>query len=215
MTAYPVDTPASAPVHDDPLHGMKSPLSDPTPPNWDALGFASVAIAVVIMAFEAGLGGMVPVVELTGVRGWLLGGALALAIGSVAWSAAIVVVTVWHRLPWTPWKLLALLAVAVAVGIEGRINQGAIGLSAAMIGAMATTNYWVLAETTTGLVLLRSSRIRQYAKQVVKHLGITPSIEMVGSTVITSDWRIDGTMYSVTKRWESPLRQLAVKYRPA
>lgn len=31
-------------------------------------------------------------------------------------------------------------------------------------------------------------------------------MEMVGSTVITSDWRVNGTEYTLTKRWEATMR---------
>lgn len=74
---------------------------------------------------------------------------------------------------------------------------------------MATTNYWVLAETSTGLVLCRSSRVRQYAKSLVRRLPADTDLTMAGSTMITSDWRVDGVMYTLTKRWEASMRQLS------
>ena len=111
-----------------------------------------------------------------------------------------------------PYSILAaavLFAVASASGFASLTNRLVLAACGLAVAGLATTNYWVLAETDRGLVLLRSSRLRQYAKAVVHRLPATTDLTMVGSTVITSDWRIDGVMYTLTKRWESTMRQLA------
>ena len=121
-----------------------------------------------------------------------------------------------HRWFW-PYSLLAgavIFLVATASGVEGTFNRVVLGACGLAIAGLATTNHWVLAETSEGLVLLRSSRIRQYARAVVQRLpeGLVP--EMAGSTVITSDWRIEGVLYTLTKRWEPAMRRLATSDSP-
>lgn len=120
------------------------------------------------------------------------------------------VVVLWNRhrwfLPYCVAAGLGLFAVAVAIGITDTINQVVLGGCGAAVAAMATTNHWILARTSRGFVLCRSSRIRQYAREVVTRFGRTPALEMMGSTVITSDWKVDGVGYTLTKRWEATMR---------
>lgn len=116
-----------------------------------------------------------------------------------------------HRWFW-PYSVLAgivIYVVASASGVDGGFNRALLGVCGLAIAGLATTDHWVLAETTGGLVLLRSSRIRQYARSVVSRLPSDASIDPVGSTVVTSDWRIEGVLYTLTKRWEPAMRRLA------
>ena len=117
-----------------------------------------------------------------------------------------------HRwfLPYSLFAGLALFLVASTTGIDGTLNRVVLAGCGVAIAAMATTNHWVLAETDRGLVLLRSSRIRQYAQAIVTRFPRNEPLDMVGSTVITSDWRVDGTMYTLTKRWEPAMRRIAM-----
>lgn len=116
-----------------------------------------------------------------------------------------------HRwfLPYALFAGLALFVVASTTGVEPLVSRIMIGGCGAAIAAIATTEQWVLAETTNGLVLCRSSRIRQYAKELVRRLPGDTALNMVGSTVINSDWNVDGTTYSMTKRWEATMRRLS------
>jgi hypothetical protein len=120
------------------------------------------------------------------------------------------VVVLWNRHRWFyPYCAVAgvaLFAVAIAAGVTGTINQVVLGGCGAAVAGMATTDHWILAKTGSGFVFCRSSRIRQYAKELVTRFDRTPKMEMVGSTVITSDWRIDGVEYTMTKRWEATMR---------
>ena len=116
-----------------------------------------------------------------------------------------------HRWFW-PYSLLAgtmIFVVASASEVEGGVNRVLLGLCGLAIAGLAATEYWVLAETTRGLVLLRSSRIRQYAQSVARRLPEDTTIDPVGSTVVTGDWRIDGVLYTSTKRWEAAMRRLS------
>ncbi len=123
------------------------------------------------------------------------------------------VVMLWNRHRWffgyAAAAGLAIYVVATLSGFDGLVNRIALAACGVAIAGMSTTNYWVLARTNRGFVLCRSSRIRQFATSLVERLGQSPSIEMVGSTVVTSDWQIDGVEYTLSKRWESTMRTLA------
>lgn len=124
----------------------------------------------------------------------------------------VVVMFTRHRwfLPYSILAGLALFAVATMTEIPGFGNRIVIGACGMAIAGLATTNYWVLAETSTDLVLCRSSRVRQYAKSIHERFPLDTDLEMVGSTVVTSDWRLDGLMYTLTKRWEATMRELSM-----
>jgi len=125
-----------------------------------------------------------------------------------------VMMTSRHRwfLPYAIASGLMLFVVASASGIDGSLNRVVLALCGAAIAGIATTNYSVLADTNDGLVLFRSSRIRQFAKSLDRRLGDNVELTMVGSTVVTSDWRVDGVIYTLTKRWEAAMRELAQKH---
>lgn len=116
-----------------------------------------------------------------------------------------------HRwfVPYAFFAGLAMFLVASATGVQGTMSRVLIGVCGLAIAGLATTNYWVLADLGDELVLCRSSRIRQYATSIVERLPRSTALDMVGSTVITSDWKIRGIVYTATKRWESSLRQMA------
>jgi len=125
-----------------------------------------------------------------------------------------IMLTTRHR--WfVPYALASGLAVGVVAslsGIEGPLNWVLFAIVGAAIAGMATTNYSVLAETSAGLVLLRSSRVRQYAKSLIRRLPDDTTLTMVGGTVISSDWEVDGVIYSMTKRWEAAMRELSMAW---
>lgn len=125
-----------------------------------------------------------------------------------------VMMTSRHRwfLPYAIGSGLMLFVVASVSGIESSVNRVVLALCGAAIAGMATTNYSVLAETSDGLVLLRSSRVRQFAKSLDRRLDNNTELTMVGSTVVTSDWRVDGVIYTLTKRWEAAMRELATRH---
>lgn len=124
---------------------------------------------------------------------------------------AVVILSTRHRwfVPYAIVAGLSLFAVASATGVESMLNRAVLAACGVAIAGMATTNYTVLAQTTSGIVLCRSSRVRQYAKQLVQRLPSSTPLSMVGSTVITSDWKVDDVIYTMTKRWEATMRQIA------
>lgn len=123
------------------------------------------------------------------------------------------VVIMWSRHRWfVPYAAMAGIIVFVltsALEVEGTVNRLALAGCAVAVASMSTTNYWVLAKTTNGFALCRSSRIRQRATSLVRRLDPGAEMRMVGSTVITSDWRIEGDEYTMSKRWEATMRALA------
>ena len=125
---------------------------------------------------------------------------------------AAVVMSTRHRwfLPYAAAAALALFVVASATGIESMTNRIVLAGCGAAIAGIATTNHSVLAETSAGFVLCRSSRIRQYAKVITDRFPRDTTLAMVGSTVITSDWKINGVVYTMTKRWEATMRRLSM-----
>jgi hypothetical protein len=126
----------------------------------------------------------------------------------------VVLLSTRHRwfAPYAIASGVGLFVVASVTGIDSLLNRMVLAVCGIAIAGMATTNYSILAETTTGLVLCRSSRVRQYAKEVVNRLPVGTSLTMVGSTVITSDWKIDDVIYTLTKRWEATMRQLSIEW---
>jgi len=123
----------------------------------------------------------------------------------------VVVMFTRHRwfVPYSLFAGLLLFMVATASGVESMTNRIVLAGCGLAVAGLATTNYWVLAETSQGYALCRSSRVRQYARSIVARLPASTELAMVGSTVVTSDWRIDGSMYTLTKRWEAAMRRLA------
>ena len=73
------------------------------------------------------------------------------------------VVMLWTRHRWfVPYAALSgicLFAVASATGIESTMNRAVLAGCGVAVAGIATTNSSVLAQTTTGLVMCRSSRI--------------------------------------------------------
>jgi len=125
---------------------------------------------------------------------------------------SVVMLSTRHRwfVPYAIAAGIALFAVASVSGVESTLNQAVLAACGIAIAGLATTNHSVLAETNRGLVLCRSSRVRQYAKAVTRRLPADSPLTMVGSTVITSDWKVDGVIYTMTKRWETTMRQLSM-----
>ncbi len=125
------------------------------------------------------------------------------------------VAMVWNRHRWfVPYCLfagLALFAVATAIAIEPPVNRVIIGACGAAVASLATTEWWVVAQTDAAIVLCRSSRVRQRARSIVTEWKHAPEISMRTSNVITSDWHIDDRSYTTTKRWEPALRRIQIE----
>lgn len=123
----------------------------------------------------------------------------------------------WSRHRWTvPYALVVLAGAALftpLVGVDDWPTRIVIGLGAAAIAVTATTEYRVLAETATGLVVLRASRIRQVATEVLDRLDPDADFEQVGGTIIAADWEIGGRRYTVPRSSDEAMGRMAAGHR--
>ena len=115
----------------------------------------------------------------------------------------------WTRHRWTvPYAVAAFVgffAVAFAVEVEQWSGRVGLGLAGAAIATMATTEYRVLVLTSSGLVLLRSSRVRQRATALIKRLPASTQVKPVGSNLVITDWEVGSVVYSVMKRSQAAM----------
>lgn len=112
-----------------------------------------------------------------------------------------------HRLgiPYMAVAGLAMTLAAYVVGIEQWASRLGLGFAAAAIAAAASTQYRVLVSSTKGLVILRSSRVRQKAVGFVGRLPEDTKITPVGSNLVITEWDVGGSIYSVMKRFQKPM----------
>ena len=87
----------------------------------------------------------------------------------------------------------------------------AVGLAVAAVGiaAASTTEHRVLAQTSRGLRLLRGSRIRQVAVELIGPLPDDTPIEMTGHRFVLSEWRVGDHDYTVPKSSEGAMTRIA------
>lgn len=112
-----------------------------------------------------------------------------------------------HRLA-LPYMLvagLAMFVLAILIGVEQWSGRVGLGFAALAVAAAACTEYRVLVSTTRGLVLLKSSRVRQKATGFIERLPADTLIEPVGSNLVITEWRVGTGIYSVMKRFQSPM----------
>lgn len=119
----------------------------------------------------------------------------------------------WSRHRWMiPYAVFAALSVFLTsewAGFTQIPTRVALGFAAGAIAVNATTDYRVIARTSRGLVLLRSSRIRQFAKEILERLPPSTTIELVGGTVVATDWQIGDAVYTVPKSSEQAIQRIA------
>ena len=115
-----------------------------------------------------------------------------------------------HRLfvPFAAVSMAGVMWVAAWAGWEDWPTRFAFGAAGAAIAVMATTEYRVLARTSRGIVLLRASRIRQFAKEMMKRLDHRITLEPVGGTLLATDWQVDDLVYTVPKSSERAMQEI-------
>ncbi len=127
-------------------------------------------------------------------------------------EAILEVVVMWQRhrlmLPFSVLAAVAMFAGATLVGFE---EGPAVGLAVATVGiaAASTTEHRVLAQTSRGLRLLRGSRIRQVAVELIGPLPDDTPIEMTGHRFVLSEWRVGDHDYTVPKSSEGAMTRIA------
>ena len=119
----------------------------------------------------------------------------------------------WTRHRWmVPYAVIAAAAVYAAsqwAGFDETPTRVALAFAAGAIAVNATTDYRVLARTSRGLVMLRASRIRQYAVDVLEWLPSSTPIEAVGGTVFATDWQVGDAVFTVPKSSEAAIHRIA------
>lgn len=119
----------------------------------------------------------------------------------------------WTRHRWMiPYAVIAAIAVYVAsqwAGFTETPTRVALAFAAGAIAVNATTDYRIIARTSRGLLMLRASRVRQYAVGVLEHLPATTTIEAVGGTVFATDWQVGEVVFTVPKSSESAIHRIA------
>jgi len=111
--------------------------------------------------------------------------------------------------PYVLAAFVGLVIVAFVAGVDQWSGRVALGLAGAAVAAAATTDYRILASTSSGLVMLQSSRIRQVARKLVSRPGTDIEIEPVGQNLVMTDWLVDGDRYTVMKRFQLAMTAIA------
>ena len=60
-------------------------------------------------------------------------------------------------------------------------------------------------------MVLRGSRIRQYAVEVLETLPASATLEPVGATLLAADWQIGTTVYTVPRSSEQAIHRIAAE----
>ncbi len=58
-------------------------------------------------------------------------------------------------------------------------------------------------------MLLRGSTIRLQAREVLARLPYDIEFEKAGGSLLTTEWRVDGTTYTVRREWEKAMEEMA------
>ncbi len=112
-----------------------------------------------------------------------------------------------HRLA-IPYMLgvgLAAAALSALLGVEEWGSRIGLGIAAAMVAAAFSTEYRILVLTTSGLVMLRSSKFRQKATALVGRLGGETVIKPISSNLVITDWQVGDDRFSVMKRFQAEM----------
>ncbi len=119
----------------------------------------------------------------------------------------IVYMSTRHRL-WLPFCVAAFgafVALGTVLEFEGWPSRIALGGVGAAIGILATTEYRVLASTEKHVILLRASRIRKRAVEVMSRLPLTVEMELMASNLVNAEYKVDGRIYTVLYRYRSQM----------
>ncbi|MGI9609634.1 MAG: hypothetical protein ACR2NL_05000 [Acidimicrobiia bacterium] len=117
-----------------------------------------------------------------------------------------------HRLAYV-YALAAfvgMLIVAIVAGFEQWPSRLAIAVMGGAVAMTATTMYRVLASTSKGLVLLEGGKLRQVAKRRIRTLDSDVVVEIQRDTLITTDWKVGDSEYTVPKGSQKAMERIAV-----
>ena len=119
----------------------------------------------------------------------------------------------WSRHRWVvPFGVAVFAAIALlapVAGIEDWPTRIVLGLAGVGVAVMATTDYWVVAETDMGIRVLKASRIRQVAVADGEAVPRGSVMEPVGGTIIAADWQVGSHRYTVPRSSEQAMERMA------
>lgn len=122
---------------------------------------------------------------------------------------------VWVRHPsgllYAAGAFIALVLVGMAVGFDEWPSRIGLGIAGGAVAMSATTEYRVLAHTDEGLVLLAGGRVRQVARRIIRVLPPDSRVEIVRDTMLTTDWTIGDTEYTVPKSSQRSIERIAAR----
>jgi len=96
---------------------------------------------------------------------------------------------------------------AAAGAAAGNVALVAVATAAATAGL--TRKYRVLALTDESFVMMRGSTIRLQAREVLARLPHDIELHKAGGSLLTTEWRVDGTTYTVRREWERTMEEMA------
>lgn len=113
-----------------------------------------------------------------------------------------------HVIPITIAAVVGVTAVGFGIGAAGAtVVLVAVATAAATAGL--TRTYRVLALTDDSFVMMRGSSIRLQAREVLARLPHDIELRKAGGSLLTTEWRVDGTTYTVRREWENAMEQMA------
>ncbi len=111
--------------------------------------------------------------------------------------------------PYAIAALAGMFGVATVAGFQQWPSRLAISVMGGAVAITATTMYRVLASTSSGLVLLEGGRLRQVAKRRINTLEPDAVVEIQRDTMITTDWKVGDTEYTVPKSSQRAMERIA------
>jgi len=102
---------------------------------------------------------------------------------------------------------------APVAGINDWPTRIVLGLAGVGVAVMATTDYWVVAETERGIRVLKASRIRQVAIADGEAVPEGAVMEPVGGTIIAADWQVGSHRYTIPRSSEQAMERMAAGHK--
>lgn len=122
---------------------------------------------------------------------------------------------VWSRhrwlVPFVTVVFAAIVLLAPVAGLQDWPTRIVLGLAGVAVGVMSTTDYRVLAETDSGMVILKASRIRQVAIELLERLASDVVLEPLGGTFLTTDWQVGDHRYTAPPSSDQAMQRMAAR----
>lgn len=113
-----------------------------------------------------------------------------------------------HVIPIAVAAVVGVVAVGAVVGAP-MATVGLVAVATAAATAGLTREYRVLALTDEHFVMMRGSTIRLQAREVLARLPLDIEVQKAGASLLTTEWRVDGTTYTVRREWDKAMQEMA------